>query len=155
MESFQIAELSATSESIDLRILLQSVCLNRYGAQLSIEIFVCFPQDHEGGRTLDLQFSTQAVKQEIELALRMHIDYASWLASRNLSLLSHQEGATQPPCRIQAMADRCPNGIRFWASKRGHQVETYQDRYIVVEGGILRYYSEMSDRPPYGGDLKG
>jgi hypothetical protein len=48
-----------------------------------------------------------------------------------------------------------PEMIKTWAQKKGHINTAFKTRYFVLNNGILEYYNESKDSPPYGTNLKG
>ena len=48
-----------------------------------------------------------------------------------------------------------PAPIKFWTQKKGHINLGMKPRYFVLHAGLLSYYVESIDTPPFGKDFKG
>lgn len=42
-----------------------------------------------------------------------------------------------------------------WCNKQGHFISSIKKRYFVLDSGIINYYVDRNDKPPYGTNYKG
>jgi hypothetical protein len=42
-----------------------------------------------------------------------------------------------------------------WCNKQGHFISSIKKRYFVLDSGIINYYVDRTDKPPYGSNYKG
>jgi hypothetical protein len=60
----------------------------------------------------------------------------------------------EPPYQMIAPLSAPPKMLG-WLRKRGHIVQSWKTRYMVLDNGFLSYYVDKSDTPPYGKNMKG